>query len=95
MSVAGVTEAYRAKEAVRMATQFGNSSIHMSAHSPAYTNGVPGVNAQVGPGHYKQPAGSYEGYVDTRANRNFQERRDLSNIAAWKGNCSACSAGTR
>ena len=36
-----------------------------------------------------------ENYVDTRANRNFQERRDLSGISSWKSNCSACSAGNR
>ena len=36
-----------------------------------------------------------EGYVDTRANQNFQDRRNLSTIAGWKSNCYACSAGNR
>ena len=36
-----------------------------------------------------------EGYVDTRANRNFQDRRNLSGISNWKSNCYGCSSGNR
>ena len=36
-----------------------------------------------------------ENYVDTRANQNFQDRRNLSDISGWKSNCYACSAGNR
>ena len=36
-----------------------------------------------------------EGYTDVRANRNFQDRRNLSGISNWKSNCYGCSAGNR
>jgi hypothetical protein len=45
--------------------------------------------------NYNMNQGVREGYVDTLSNRNFQDRRNLSTIAGWKGNCYACSAGNR
>jgi len=62
-----------------------------------YTNGTCGVDGGMqctnGMSGYRPQL--KEGYADTRANRNFQERRDLSNIAGYKSNCYACSAGNR
>lgn len=46
-------------------------------------------------GNYNNQGPVREGYVDTRANQNFQDRRNLSTIAGWKSNCYACSAGNR
>ena len=61
-----------------------------------YTTGqcaVNGGNCTNGMSGYNQAV--RENYVDSRASRNFQERRDLSGISSWKSNCSACSAGNR
>lgn len=68
--------------------------------TPQWTAGIDAVNGcsngscTSGMQRYSSK-GVMEGYADTRANRNFQERRDLSNIAGWKSNCYACSAGNR
>ena len=89
-SVHSTTEAYRARQGVTTASQNGTTATQLSKNVQPRSNGTQGLNARTGPGNFQS---SSEGYVDTRANRNFQERRDLSNIAGWKGNCSACSAG--
>jgi len=72
---------------------------YMKTNAPYSTgkdgvDGCPNGDCKSGFQVYRQPK-IEEGYADTRASRNFQERRDLSAIAAWKSNCNACSAGNR
>ena len=75
----------------------GNVGIQYANTAAPYSTGVCGVNGQKCASALSgyNYAGTRENYVDTRANRNFQERRDLSGIANWKSGCYACSAGNR
>lgn len=90
------TEQYRSRDAVQTQKSVGSTSTQLSNTNRSRSSGQCQVNGGVdcpnGATGYRQ---SVEEYVDTRANQNFQQRRDLSNIAGWKGNCYACSAGNR
>lgn len=88
------------EQAVRESYSKGGSvGIQYGKVASPYTTGQQAVNGCPS-GQCKNGMNGYrpqlrENYVDTRANRNFQERRDLSGISSWKSNCSACSAGNR
>lgn len=91
------TELLRGQAVNQLFKQGGSVGVAYSKTNAPYTSGYCGVdggaNCKNGLQGYKSQI--QEGYVDTRANRNFQERRDLSAIAGWKSNCNACSAGNR
>lgn len=75
----------------------GSVGIQFSKTNAPHTNGVCPANGGItcGNGMSGYRPQLRENYVDTRANRNFQDRRDLSNISSWKSNCNACAAGNR
>jgi hypothetical protein len=79
----------------------GRAGYDLDANIKQYTTGQSAVdgchtgNCKSGYSNYDYRMPLREGYVDTRSNRNFQERRDLSGISNWKSNCYACSAGNR
>lgn len=77
----------------------GSVGIQYAKTNSPYTTGQQSVNGcpsgQCSNGFQGYKPHLQEGYVDTRANKNFQQRRDLSGIAGWKGNCYACSAGNK
>ena len=80
--------------------QGGSVGFQYSKTNAPYTTGqscgMSGGNCNSPMDKYSSNQGSVrEGYVDTRANQNFQDRRNLSTIAGWKSNCYACSAGNR
>ena len=77
----------------------GSVGIQYGKVTPQWTAGVGGVDGcsagKCSSGLQRYSTRTQEGYADTRANRNFQDRRDLSAISSWKSNCNACSAGNR
>jgi hypothetical protein len=83
------------QELQRMAHQNGAVGINYRKTNQPYSSGLQGVNGNVSTGFqgFNQPV--HETYVDTRANRNFQERRDLSAISGWKSHCAGCNSGSR
>ena len=93
------TELLREKAVKEMYEKGGSVGIQYGKVAAPYTtgqqaaNGCPTGQCLSGLDVYRNQL--RENYVDTRANRNFQERRDLSGISSWKSNCSACSAGNR
>jgi hypothetical protein len=93
------TELLREKAVKEMYEKGGSVGIQYSKVASPYTTGQQAANGcpsgQCLNGFDGYRAQLRENYVDTRANRNFQERRDLSGISSWKSNCSACSAGNR
>jgi hypothetical protein len=93
------TELMRAQAVQQDYTKGASVGIQYAKTNSPWTAGVNGVNGCPN-GSCKSGMQGYtrnvqEGYYDTRANRNFQDRRDLSAIAGWKSNCNACSAGNR
>ena len=78
----------------RLSRQNGSVGTQYNATNPVFRNGVSGVNGGMA---VPTPTTMYgrENYVDTRANQNFQDRRNLSTIAGYKSNCNACQAGNR
>jgi len=91
------------QESKNTAMQGGSVGLQMSNNVRPYTTGqdcgMNGGNCTNALNKYssfnmnQQPV--RENYVDTRANRNFQDRRNLSDISGWKSNCYSCSAGNR
>lgn len=93
------TELLRGQAVREMYEKGGSVGVQYGKVASPYTTGQQAVNGcptgqcQNGMNGYRPQM--RENYVDTRASRNFQERRDLSGISSWKSNCSACSAGNR
>lgn len=79
--------------------QGGSVGYDYNATNKQYTDGYNAVGGCSGntcqSGFSKYTNNVREGFVDTRSNQNFQDRRDLSGISNWKSNCYACSSGNR
>jgi hypothetical protein len=93
------TELYRLQAVRDEQMKGGSVGIQFAKTNSPYTTGINGVNGcpngSCANGFQGYKGQVREGYVDTRANANFQDRRNLSNIAGWKGNCRACAAGNQ
>lgn len=89
------TELYRGQAVKEDFMQGGSVGYQYGKNNSPYTSGYCGVQGDCKNGMSVYRPQVRENYVDTRANRNFQERRDLSGIAGYKSNCYACSAGNR
>lgn len=77
------------------AQQNGSVGINYRKTNTPYSSGAQSVNGYASTGFQGYNGRVQETYVDTRANRNFQERRDLSAISGWKGHCAGCNSGSR
>ena len=100
------TENYQKQSQLTSMKDSKNTSMKSGSVGLQYSkNNTPKINGKCGSDggnctnaftkNYMNQGEVREGYVDTRANKNFQDRRNLSTIAGWKGNCYACSAGNR
>jgi len=90
------TELLREQAVSKTNNQGGSVGLQTSANVRAlYSNGKCGVDGGGCSNGVGINVGSRENYMDTRANQNFQDRRNLSGISSWKSNCYACSAGNR
>jgi len=90
------TELMRGQAVRNSHLQGGNVGFQYSGLAAPQTDGRCGVNGDNKCTNGLQGYGpTREGYVDTRANQNFQDRRNLSNISGFRNNCYACSAGNR
>lgn len=88
------TELLRLQDSRKTAMQNGRTGIQLSNTNKQNGFGCPNGNCSNG----FNPTGRQnlkEGYTDNRANRNFENRNNLSGISSWKSNCYGCSAGNR